>query len=171
MSYAIYVEDIANKFWGDEGNWKSLTWNLIVENDELLRTLYESASYNDAYYNELDNEEKLEYIENSDMFYELAENYYPMMNYIHVLQSKPAQEDILKVYKNAPNIVLLEDDMSNYYIGLSGAGMDFSEEIAYAYMVVDRCVPPGFRVHENNNYSLKKEAHKELVEFLNSSGD
>ena len=171
MSYAIYVENIANKFWGDEGNWKNLTWNLIVEDGELLRTLYENANYNDTCYNELEDEEKLKYIENSDILHQLEDSYYPMMNYVHVLQLKPVKEDILKVYKNAPNIVLLEDDMSNYYIGLSGAGMDFSEEIAYAYMVVDRCVPPGFRVHENNNYSLKKEAHEELVEFLNNSGD
>ena len=171
MSYAIYVEDIANKFWGDEGNWKNLTWNLIVEDDEVLRTLYEDAGYDDVYYDELDDEEKVKYIRNSDAFHELAEGYYPMMTYVHVLQSEPAEEDALKVYKNAPNMVLLKDDMDNCYIGMSGAGMDFSEEIAYAYMVVDRCVPPGFRVHENNNYSLKKEAHEELVEFLNNSGD
>ena len=172
MSYAILVEDIVSKFWdNEEGTWENLTWNLIAEDDEALRALYENAGYDDVYYDELDNEEKLEYIRDSDAFHELAEGYYPMMNYVHVLQSEPIWEDVLKVYKNAPNIVLLKDDMDNCYIGMTGAGMDFSEEIAYAYMVVDRCVPPGFTIDEDSNYSLKKEAHKELVEFLNKNGE
>jgi len=90
-----------------------------------------------------------------------------MMNYVHLLQSEPRWEDILKVYENAPNVVLLKDDMGNSYIGLSGAGMDFSEELAYAYMIVDRYIPPGFTVDEESNYSLEKEAHKELIDFIN----
>ena len=168
MSYAILVEDIASKFWDE--NWENLTWNLIAEDDETLRTLYEDAGYDDDYYDKLDDEEKIEYVRNSEAFYELAEGYYPIISYIHVLQSEPIWEDVLKVYKNAPNIVLLKDDMDNCYIGMTGAGMDFSEEIAYAYMVVDRCVPSGFTIDEDSNYSLKKEAHKELVEFLNKNG-
>ena len=170
-SYAILVDGITSKFWDPEEGWETLTWNVIANNDKALRTLYEGAGYDDEHYNELDDEEKMEYIRDSEEFYGLKEDYYPIVNYVHLLQQKPREEGILKIHSNAPNTVVIEDNMGNHYIGLSGAGMDFSEEIAYAYMVVDNCVPPGFSVDEDSNYSLKKEAHKELVEFLNGKDD
>lgn len=171
MSYAMLVDDIAGKFWDPEESWETLTWNVVTNNDKALRTLYEGAGYDDEYYNELDDEQKMGYIRNSEAFYELKEGYYPIMSYVHLLQERPREEDILKIHNNAPNTVIIEDNMGNHYIGLSGGGMDFSEEIAYAYMLIDRCIPPCFRIDEDSNYLLKKEAHKELVEFLNKGRD
>ena len=165
MPYAILVQDITDKFYDDD-TWENLTWNLIVEDDELLQTVYENGGYSDSCYKELEYEEKLEYIENSDELYELKDMYSPIINYIHVLQSEPTKEHIFKIYKNAPNVVIIKDNMDNCYIGMSAAGLDLSQSIAYAYMVIDNFIPPGFTIDKDNNFCLKKEAHKELVEFL-----
>lgn len=173
MCYSILVENIASKFFGGcgEGDWENMTWDVVSNDDDSLRDLYESAGYGDDEYKKLDDEEKVIYIRETEEFYELSEGYYPILNYVHVLQEKPTEEDILKIHKNAPNIVIIGDDLGNFFIGISAAGMDFSEELAYAYMVIDFCVPPCFRIDEDSNYTLNKEAHKELVEFLSKNDD
>ena len=170
MPYIVLLDDISTKFWGDKGNWKNLTLDLISKKGEILRAIYERIVYDDDYYANLNYEEKVEYIKDSEIYYDIVENYSIMLDYIHVLQSEPTEEDIFKVYKNTSNIVLLKDDMNNCYIGMIGIEADFSEEVAYTYMVVDHYVPPGFNVDKNNNHSLKKETHKELIEFLCKSG-
>ena len=143
MSYSIMVDDITKKFW--DGGWENRTWNAILDDDDSLRALYEDAGYDDDDYNELDNKEKVIRIRESDAIHELSDSYYPIMSYVHVLQEKPTDEEILKIHKHAPNVVIIEDDLGNFFIGLLGGGEDSSEEIAYAYMVIDRCVPRSFR--------------------------
>ena len=169
MSYSIMVDNITKKFW--DGGWENRTWNTISNDDDSLRALYEDAGYDDDNdYNELDDEEKVVHIRESDAIHELSDSYYPLTNYVHVLQEKPTDEEILKIHKNAPNMVIIEDDLGNFFIGSSGGGMDSSEEIAYAYMVIDRCVPRSFRINEDSSYCLGKEAHKELIEFMHKIG-
>ena len=168
MCYSILVEDISSKFWN--GNWENMTWDVVSNDDDALRGLYESSGYGDDYYNELSDEEKVIYIRETEEFYELSEGYYPILNYVHVLQEKPTEEDILKIHKNAPNIVIIGDDLDNFFIGMSAAGMDFSEELAYVYMVIDFCIPRCFRVSKDFNYTLNKQAHGELVEFMSKNG-
>jgi len=171
MSYSIMVEDIEKKFFNEDGNqWDNLTWNTILNNDELLIAEYEERGYTDNDYNQLeDEEEKADYIRDSEASYQIEEAYTPILSFVHLLQNEAYSEYVEKIYKNARNIVVISDHMDNYFLGLSAAGMDFSEELAYAYMIIDSCVPPGFRVEEDSTSSLKKEAKKELLEFIKNN--
>jgi len=167
MSYTITIKNLENKFFNDDGDsWQNLTQDLIYHNDEVLESVYKDSGYIDEFYNELEEEEKTEYIRESDAFYQIEESFKPSFEYVHILQHEATSEQVLKIYKNAPGIIIIEDDNNNYYIGLSSGGTDLSEELAYAYMIIDRCIPPGFRIDEENNDSLSKEAHKELIEFI-----
>lgn len=171
MSYSIMVGNILEKFHGEgvDDSWVNLTWGTISENDELLVGVYEDAGYpldDKQDYEQLEVDEKAQWARDSEDFYSLQDGYYPIMNYVHVLQHKPTEEDILDIAKNARNMVVIQDEHENYLLGLSGGGMDFSEEIAYAYMVIDREVPKCFRIDEKKSYCLNDEAHKRLVDFI-----
>ena len=170
MSYTITVRNLENKFFNENDEaWQNLTQNLIYNNDDILKCLYEDRGYADEFYSELEEEEKAEYIRETDAFYQIEESFNPSFDYIHVLQYEATSEQVLKIFQNAPGVIIIEDDSDNFYIGLSSGGTDLSEELAYAYMIIDRCIPPGFRIDKDSNFSLKKEAHKELVEFIKNS--
>ena len=157
MSYTIQVENISTKFSADEGTWYNLTWNAIAKNENLLEETYENEGYN--------YEEEASFF---DTYLEIENSYIPMYNYFHVLQRKPNEQEILKIQKNAPNVVIVRDDTETYYIALKSVGCDYSEEIAYAYMIIDSEIPKSFSVSKKHNYYLSDEAHKELVEFMYS---
>ena len=67
------------------------------------------------YYSCQDNHEKFENITlnkvgkdlESEKFEELEESLFPIYNYIHLLQERPSDEEIIDIYKNAPNISIL----------------------------------------------------------------
>ena len=172
MRYPIVVDHIAKKFWGKEG-WQNLTWEAVSNDDNALRALYEDTNYHttDVCYTELDDEEKMKYIRHSGAVSELKDKYCPVMNYVHILQETPRKKDVLKIHSNAPGIVVIKDDIGNHYLGLSEGGVGLQEELAYAYMVIDRCIPPGFQTTESSDFYLGKEAYKELVHFMNKNGD
>ena len=171
MSYAVMVENIQSKFFNEDGNkWFNVTWETISNNDELLIAEYEERGYTDNDYNQIEDEEqKADYIRQSDAFYQIEEAYTPILSFVHLLQNEAYSEYVEKIYKNAPNIVVISDELDNQFLGLSAEGMDCSEELAYAYMIIDSCIPPGFRVEEDNSSSLNKEAKKELLEFIKNN--
>ena len=174
MSYSIRVGNILSKFQSDDGEeWSNLTWDAIWNNDEMVVRLYEESGYpleDKEDYSQLEMDEKADHVRNGGELYELQDRHFPMMNYVHVLQHGASEDDIIDIAKNAPNIVVIEDAHENQLLGLSGGGMDFSEEIAYAYMVIDREVPKCFRIDEKKSYCLNDEAHKALVEFIKERG-
>lgn len=173
MSYSINVYDISQKFFtGDENEWRNLTAETIADDDELVVSMYEDAGYpldDKEEFEAMDLEEKAEYVRSSGDLYHLMDAYYPIMSYVHVLQYEPRDDDIADVAKNAPNVVVIKDGDGNYFLGLSGGGMDLSEELAYAYMVIDRDVPKCFRI-DDKPYCINEEAHKALVEFIKERG-
>ena len=173
---SIRIENIASKFEGRGDDWENFTWITVLDDDDALRVLYEDAGYDvgyDARYDDVcydqlnNNEEKRKYILGSMAVYEMELDYYPVLeHYAYILQREPTKEDVLKLYENAPNIVIIKDSMGKFFICTSRADRDFLEEVAYAYMVIDRSVPPEIEIDKDNSYSLSKEAHKELVGFM-----
>ena len=175
MSYTIHVGNIQEKFYGvDESNiWSNLTWEAILEDDELLVSVFEGAGYpldNKLDYEQLEVDEKAQWAKDSGGLYHLQEDYYPIMSYVHVLQHKPTKEKILDVAKNAKDVVVIKDEHDNYLLGLSCCDMDLSEQLAYAYMVIDGEVPRCFKILEDEVYCLNDEAHKALVDFIKERG-
>ena len=158
MSYKINVGNIHEKFYGvDEGRiWSNLTWDAILNDDELLVSVFEDAGYpldGKKCYEQLEVDEKAQWAKDSSALYHLQEDYYPITSYVHVLQHEPTKDKILDVAKNARNVVVIKDEHDNYLLGLSGCGMDLSEQLAYAYMVIDGEVPTCFKIREDEVYS------------------
>jgi len=63
----------------------------------------------------------------------------PMMNYAYPLETTPNEEDILKVVKNTC-LTIMEKDGS-YYLALCGGGMDLSQQIGLAYVLIEKWIP------------------------------
>lgn len=65
----------------------------------------------------------------------------PMMNYAYPLHSLPDEDKILKVVKETCLTVMENEDTGNCFLVLCGGGMDLSQDIAYAYLLVEGRVP------------------------------
>jgi len=63
----------------------------------------------------------------------------PMMNYAYPLETTPNDEDILKVVKNTCLTVMEKD--GKYYLALCGGGMDLSQQVALAYIFIEKWIP------------------------------
>ena len=168
MSYEICVIDIRRKFSGKYG-WRNLTWDYITTNDNILRDEYEEGYDCPDEYNKLDDAGKTKYIRESEAIDAMYESYVPSMKFIHVLQWDPTDADVKDIFLNAPNVAIIEDNNGNYYIGITTRGVDSSieinDEIAYAYMVIDHCIPPGIEL-DISCISLGASACKRLIEFI-----
>jgi hypothetical protein len=65
----------------------------------------------------------------------------PMMNFGHILDIKPDEEEILEVV-NETNCTIMENtETGEYFIVLCGCGMDLSQDIALAYIVIQKHIP------------------------------
>lgn len=81
-------------------------------------------SYNEDEANELDGDEG-----------------YPMMNYAYPLDVSVDDDKILEVYNRTNCCVVYNNDDNSYYLALTGGGMDLSQDIALAYIIVEGFIP------------------------------
>ena len=65
----------------------------------------------------------------------------PMMNYCYPLDIKPDDEKVLKVVNKTNCTVMYHEPEDAYYIVLTGGGMDLSQDIAYAYLLLQKWIP------------------------------
>ena len=71
------------------------------------------------------------------------------------------------IWEDAPNMsIIYIDEIEAYCIALNGCGMDMSDSIAYAYMVLDKYVPKS--TIPTDRMTLSKECWDKLQEFLNN---
>ena len=89
---------------------------------------------------------------------------YPMMNYGHILITKPKNEDILKVVQNTNCTVMYDTINDLYYIALTGGGMDLSQDIALSYVWLENWIPEDLikNVCKQKGFSIGKE-HFEIL--------
>jgi len=97
---------------------------------------------------------------------------YPAINYAYPLFSEPDEEKIARVCEETACTVVynLQDD--NYYLALTGGGMDFSQSIALAYIICDGCIAwellndvsisGAFSVSEQEYQTILKEMERQL---------
>tara|TARA_R100000329_G_scaffold32508_1_gene30173 strand:- start:525 stop:1001 length:477 start_codon:yes stop_codon:yes gene_type:complete len=128
MSYNINISDyITKRYESEEFNYDNLT----VDNLKPTLGIAEEYGY-----------DNLQEFEDSSCFYEWQDGFEPIYNYAHVLQYEPTEGQIELITEHAPNICILYiESIESHVIALSGCGQDMSDEIAYAYMVIDRKVP------------------------------
>jgi len=69
------------------------------------------------------------------------DRYYPMMNYCYGLDLEPSEKDIKKVHEQTNCTVVRDKATGDYYLALTGGGMDLSQCIALAYIIIENRVP------------------------------
>ena len=69
------------------------------------------------------------------------DRYYPMMNYAYPLHDCPTTQTIFKIHEKTNLTVVREEATGECFLALTGAGMDFSQDIAMAYIIAENRVP------------------------------
>lgn len=165
MTYSILVPDL-NERLIDDGvgeSWFNLTLNIVLSNDDLFVDAGRCENY------ELEGDsvsEQAEYLrEYTELSYNLEHYLQPSYNYVHVLQSSTIyDEDLIKLYKNASNLVVIQDGQGNNYLALTTCGMGLGDTLAYGYMVIDRCIPPDLQ--RSPQLTLNDDAYQELTDYI-----
>jgi len=137
------------------------------ETQRVLRTVLEDKENKD--FKEV--AERLDVLEKGELvgyWEENLENYDPMMNYGHLLETEPKDEDILKVALNTNCSVMFNTETEKYFIVLNGGGMDLSQDIGLSYIFLERWIPRAFisRINEQEGLSISKEDFKVLKEAI-----
>jgi hypothetical protein len=65
----------------------------------------------------------------------------PMMNFGYPLEREPDDEKILKVVNETNCTVMHNTDTDEYFLALTGGGMDLSQDIALAYHILEKWIP------------------------------
>ena len=147
MSYCIYV-DWSDKFEGE--GYENLSWSETEADDKLLSKTEQFDYFYDDFSDERDEDETeeehrislVDKFKETQAFDELRETYVPMMNYMHILQDKPFEEQIQLVEKYAGVCVVIEmEDLDVCGLALTGGGMDLSDNIELAYYLTDGVSP------------------------------
>ena len=80
-----------------------------------------------------------------DYYEENIDGYEPIYNYIHILETTNQDEDlILEVALKTNCCVLYDSEEEKNYIALTGCGMDMSQDIGLAYLILERWIPEDF---------------------------
>lgn len=82
------------------------------------------------------------------------DDYYPMMNYCYPLYKAPTDSEIFKVHRLTSCTVVEKD--GDYYLALTGGGMDLSQDIALAYYICQRWIPYELAIEVNTQPNLSQ---------------
>jgi len=147
MSYCIDI-DWSEKFEGE--GYENLSWSETEADDKLLSKTEQFGYFYDDFSDEKDEDETeeehrislVDKFKETQAFDELRETYVPMMNYMHILQDKPFEEQVQLVEKYAGICVVIEmEDLDVCGLALTGGGMDLSDNIELAYYLTDGVSP------------------------------
>jgi hypothetical protein len=116
-------------------------------------------------------------VENGEVTYldEVIDDWQPMMNYAYPLACDPTRngnEAIIKVCRETCLTVMYRDSDETYYLALCGGGMDLSQSIAYAYLILESWIPlallravckqPELSVHGKNWLKMARRINLQL---------
>jgi hypothetical protein len=132
--YSRSVDDWQDERWIHHG--VNLMYNFLLKNRNAKK---EAKRYNMSI---------------EDYARETSDEQYPMMLYAYPLMFAPSEEQILKVCKNTSCTVVEDNETGDYYLALTGGGMDLSQDIAYAYMLTDGRIPHSLAINVNRQPGL-----------------
>jgi len=90
----------------------------------------------------------------------------PMMNYIYPLECTDFDEEkILKVVTETNCTVMENEETGEWFLTLCGGGMDLSQDIAYAYLIMEQWIPIEFlgQICDQPELSIGGRHYKELA--------
>ena len=103
-----------------------------------------------------------DYCEECDISEDSAE---PMMNYAYPLHHEPTEEEILRIVKETNLTIMENNDTGEFFLALCGGGMDFSQEIGYAYLICGY-IPDAMAFNVSEQYGLNISG-KKYFELMN----
>ena len=87
-------------------------------------------------------------------YYEEAGDYCePMMNYAYPLHHEPKENEILDIVTKTSCTVMENEDNGEFFLVLTGGGMDLSQSIAHAYTICGD-IPDAFAFNVSEQYGL-----------------
>ena len=90
----------------------------------------------------------------------------PMMNYAYPIYNFDGDEEkIKKVCQETNCTVVYNQEEDEYYLALTGGGMDLSQDIAYAYMIISGYIEWDFldEVKLTQCLSVSEETYREIL--------
>jgi len=152
MSYTINLCEMKELCSISDSDMSYKTIEIIKGNIKLLSEYYEFQYFLEQEYDTTDVDkiieernvtlkEIIDEFERTDSYYDFVENFEPMMCHIHITQYAPSNEEIELLINHCPGVVWLELEGIFQGLGMTGAGMDFSDTLELAYYIVDRKSP------------------------------
>lgn len=65
----------------------------------------------------------------------------PMMNFVYPLDIEPDDDKVLEVVQKTNCTVMYNTESDEYFLVLTGGGMDLSQDIALAYTIIQKRIP------------------------------
>lgn len=110
---------------------------------------------------------------------EVADYQYPVMLYAYPLDSEPEREKIIEVCRRTNCTVVMKKGIEEYFLALTGGGMDLSQDIALAYIIAQGWIPtalaytvstqPELSVSGKDWLIVAERCKKELEMAINSN--
>lgn len=106
--------------------------------------------------------------EGEEDFYEDNEVGIPMMNYAYPLNGRPNDEQILDIVENTACTVVERESDGEFYLALTGGGMDLSQSIALAYLKAGEPIPLELcrEVSTQVGLSISKEEYIRVFDWI-----
>ena len=158
--YLCYADE-QTKNWE---RWENVGNNVLREvlEDQENSKFKEVSEHVGVYNKEEDN--KLE-----SYWEETADEYtHPIYNYVHVLETEPTNEDVLKVVLNTNCTIIYDNEEEKYYIALTGCGMDMSQDIGLAFLWLEKWIPEDFinRISKQKGLTQSGKKFEELKKAI-----
>lgn len=119
--YSVNVEDWQNEKWSHIGT--DLMYNYYLEDKETIQECK-------------DNDWDIDTIVR-----EKSDSHYPMMLYAYPLNFEPDDDKIIKVCTRTNCTVVENTESNEYFLALSGGGMNLSQDIGLAYLILEGRIP------------------------------
>ncbi|MGD2084562.1 MAG: hypothetical protein PVH61_00110 [Candidatus Aminicenantes bacterium] len=110
---------------------------------------------------------------------EIADYQLPVMLYAYPLDSEPEREKIIEVCRRTNCTVVMKKDTEEYFLALTGGGMDLSQDMALAYIIAQGWIPtalayavstqPELSVSGKDWLKVAERCKKELELAINSN--
>lgn len=98
---------------------------------------------------------KKEYGDDYDVDEKADENY-PMMNYAYPLYKRPSDGQILKICEETNCTVVEDTGTGDFFLALTGGGMNLSQDIAMAYIIAGEPIPPALAMSVATQHGLSQ---------------
>jgi len=156
MGYAIFID------WGEEQRKDNYFDKWINHGRNVLE---QSCSHHE----EGEEETNIRYKGYCDECGVSEDSQQPMMNYLYPLECDKFSEDkILKVVNETNCTVIENAETGEYFLTLCGGGMDLSQDIALAYLILEKWIPFDLMrsVISQKDFSISKENYKILKKAI-----